>query len=81
MQYKIYPSEHEDMIETLLNLAHICRLQKDEGEAEIFLETAMEICTQVYGQQDGTEEENAERDRRRNAVMSRAEALKAELVS
>lgn len=82
MQYKIYTEEHEDMMDTLLSLAHICRLQKDDGEAEIFLETALEICSHIYDQNhDGSEEEKAERDRRKNSVMSRAEALKAELVS
>lgn len=82
MQYKIYTEEHEDMIATLLSLAHVCRLQKDDGEAEIFLETALEICNQVYAEREEiSADEKAELDRRKHDVISRAEALKAELVS
>jgi len=42
IQYKVYSSESEEIVETLINLSDVCRLQNDIGEAEIFLESAIE---------------------------------------
>ncbi len=98
IQYKVYPAEHEEMVDVLLNLAQVCKLQKDVGEAEIFLESAMEMCSHVFEASDETKsnsdsnsdpdsnsesksvaEEMEESQRRRKALMDRAEALKGQL--
>jgi tetratricopeptide (TPR) repeat protein len=71
IQYKVYPSEHEEMVDVLLNLAQVCKLQKDVGEAEIFLESAVEMCQTVF---DGSGDEPAKK-----ALLARAEALKGQL--
>jgi hypothetical protein len=42
IQYKVFSSESEEIVETLVNLSDICRLQNDVGEADIFLESAIE---------------------------------------
>ncbi len=100
IQYKVYPTEHEEMVDVLLNLAQVCKLQKDVGEAEIFLESAMEMCTHVFdvtGESSSNSssssnsdsnsdseskpgaEDMEESQRRRKALMDRAEALKGQL--
>ncbi len=88
IQYKVYPAEHEEMVDVLLNLAQVCKLQKDVGEAEIFLESAMEMCTHVFDAEESQTEESDEKagsgdqeetQRRRRALMARAEALKGQL--
>jgi len=89
IQYKVYPSEHEEMVDVLLNLALVCKLQKDVGEAEIFLESAVEMCTHIFESHsqvlksdsesvsESAEESEDEQDlqRRKKALMARAEAL------
>lgn len=86
IQYKVYPSEHEEMVDVLLNLAQVCKLQKDVGEAEIFLESAVEMCLSVFdkhAEEGHTDEHNNESSNdvegRKKALMARAEALKGQL--
>ncbi len=85
IQYKVYPSEHEEMVDVLLNLAQVCKLQKDVGEAEIFLESAVEMCQSVFDKsaaEDGersADELPVEIQGRKKALMARAEALKGQL--
>jgi len=85
IQYKVYPSEHEEMVDVLLNLAQVCKLQKDVGEAEIFLESAVEMCQSVFDKsaaEDGehsVDELPVEIQGRKKALMARAEALKGQL--
>lgn len=85
IQYKVYPSEHEEMVDVLLNLAQVCKLQKDVGEAEIFLESAVEMCLSVFDKsatEDGehpADELPIELQGRKKALMARAEALKGQL--
>ena len=86
IQYKVYPAEHEEMVDVLLNLAQVCKLQKDVGEAEIFLESAVEMCLSVF---DKPSAEAADANDasdvpdqlqgRKKALMARAEALKGQL--
>jgi tetratricopeptide (TPR) repeat protein len=42
IQYKVFSSESEEIVETLISLSDICRLQNNTGEADIFLESAIE---------------------------------------
>ena len=88
IQYKVYPSEHEEMVDVLLNLAQVCKLQKDVGEAEIFLESAVEMCLSVFeksaaenseSEGSGSSELPQEMLGRKKALMARAEALKGQL--
>ncbi len=84
IQYKVYPSEHEEMVDVLLNLAQVCKLQKDVGEAEIFLESAVEMCLSVFDKSVAEDGEQAselpqELQGRKKALMARAEALKGQL--
>ncbi len=86
IQYKVYPSEHEEMVDVLLNLAQVCKLQRDLGEAEIFLESAVEMCSSVFdkssaedGDAQDAEDVPNELQGRRKALMARAEALKGQL--
>jgi tetratricopeptide (TPR) repeat protein len=86
IQYKVYPSEHEEMVDVLLNLAQVCKLQKDVGEAEIFLESAVEMCLSVFDKHaedghadDHNNESSNDVEGRKKALMARAEALKGQL--
>jgi len=47
IQYKIYTSESEEIVETMVNLSDACRAQNDIGEADIFLESAIETGEQL----------------------------------
>ncbi|MBU6453174.1 MAG: tetratricopeptide repeat protein [Cyanobacteria bacterium REEB67] len=42
IQYKVYSSESEEIVETMINLSDVCRLQNDIGQADIFMESAIE---------------------------------------
>lgn len=79
--YKVYPSEHEDMIEVLLNLAEVCKLQDDDGEAEIFMESAMEMSNHLLGEHkqsdlEGEFEDSVKREKAMK-IMARVESLKS----
>ncbi|MBI5175693.1 MAG: tetratricopeptide repeat protein [Candidatus Obscuribacter sp.] len=82
IQYKVYPAEHENMIDVLLNLAEACLIQKDEGECEIFMESAAEMCIHLLVEaQEDSEPEDVREERRRRALLinERIDRLKRQL--
>ncbi|MEZ4542851.1 MAG: tetratricopeptide repeat protein [Cyanobacteriota/Melainabacteria group bacterium] len=49
MRYKILGNEHADIVETLVELYKICKLQENETEAEIYQESAVDMADSLYG--------------------------------
>lgn len=71
VQYKVYPSEHENMIDVLLNLAETCLIQHDDGEGEIFIESAQEMASHLL-----TTDESAEAQEKLARINERVDRLK-----
>jgi tetratricopeptide (TPR) repeat protein len=74
MQYKIFTAEDPSMVDVLLNLAEVCLSLHDEGEAEIFLESAFEMIASLYPDENDALS-SADMERRDN-LMVRAIAVK-----
>lgn len=72
VQYKVYPSEHENMIDVLLNLAETCLIQHDDGEGEIFMESAQEMANHLL-----TEDEGPEAQEKLSRINERVNSLKS----
>lgn len=73
VQYKVYPSEHENMIDVLLNLAETCLIQHDDGEGEIFIESAQEMASHLLATDESAEAQ--EKLARINERVSRLKGL------
>jgi tetratricopeptide (TPR) repeat protein len=81
VQYKVYPTEHENMIDVLLNLAEVCLIQKDEGECEIFMESAAEMCIHLLMEEDPelSKEEVESRRVKAQLINERIEIIKRQM--
>ena len=49
MRYKILGEQHADIVESLVELAKLCKLQNNETEAEIYQESAIEMARAIFG--------------------------------
>lgn len=74
MQYTVYQNENEKMVEVLLNLAQVCLQLNNAGEAEVFVESAIEMANTI-------EFNNADQDNGhgKEQLLNRANELKGEL--
>ncbi len=90
VQYKVYPSEHEHMIDVLLSLAEVCLIQHDQGESEIFMESAQEMCVNLFedvainsedGQNNYMQEDDTDRKQKAERIHERIDGLKAQMAS
>ena len=68
IQYKVYSSESEEIVETMVNLSDICRLQNNAGEAEIFLDSAIETGEELVRREKSSD--------KLVALLNRARAVK-----
>ena len=69
-----YQNENEKMVEVLLNLAQVCLQLNNAGEAEVFVESAIEMANTI-------EFNNADQDNShgKEQLLNRANELKGEL--
>lgn len=68
IQYKVYSSESEEIVETMLSLSETCRAQNDVGEADIFLESAIETAEELSSSGKGSD--------KLTALLSRARSVR-----
>jgi hypothetical protein len=68
IQYKVYSSESEEIVETMINLSDVCRLQNDIGQADIFMESAIETGEELLRREQSSD--------KLTALLKRARAAK-----